>query len=136
MKHIPIDKWGRDHWSTLLYIESICVDGDGVPVAERMRQWAGRPCRGKLRHAAGPMPSTHPTRLKDGTEIHDHDDFNCAADIEAAGLIRWGGTGMLPLFSLTPLGWKVASALRRHMAESRPRTTDTFDPTPFLQEDE
>jgi hypothetical protein len=28
---VPIELWGKDHWTTLAYIETRCVDYDGVP---------------------------------------------------------------------------------------------------------
>lgn len=126
---IEIARWGRDHWSTLLYIEDICVNGSGEPVAERMRQWPGRPVRGRLLTAMGPLAGGakgYPTRLKDGTEVEEHDDFDCAEDMVAAGLVEWRGTGLRPVFRLTALGWAMAGALRQHLA-AEPRSLETFD---------
>lgn len=128
-QHIPMSKWGKDHWSTLLYIESICTDGKGVPSAERMRQWPGRPRRGVAAYGSSlmmPPQGEYPTRLKDGTEVREHDDFDCAADMEAEGLVEWHGTGLHPAFKLTDRGWKIAHALRRHVSESKPSVS--FDP--------
>ena len=28
--NIPYTRWGKDHWNTLLYLESRCVDNKGV----------------------------------------------------------------------------------------------------------
>lgn len=124
---IDIERWGRDHWSTLLYIEDICTNGDGEPVSERMRQWPGRPRRGKCRLPWTPPCKGYPTRLNDGTEVTEHDDFDCVDDMVCAGLVEWHGTGLRPVLTLTELGWAMASALRRHVATVKPRSTDAFD---------
>ena len=129
---IEITRWGRDHWSTLLYVEDVCVSGNGEPVAERMRQWPGRPRRGRLLDAVPGLPAPgkgYPTRLNDGTEVHDHDDFDCVEDMVDAGLVEWRGTGLRPVFRLTALGWAMASALRQHMAT---RSSEMFDPQRVL----
>lgn len=34
---VPVEMWGKDHWSTFGYIETRCVDHDGVPDREHMR---------------------------------------------------------------------------------------------------
>lgn len=127
---IEIARWGRDHWSTLLYVEDICTNGSGEPVAERMRQWPGRPVRGKLLTAMGPPEGGnkgYPTRLNDGTEVAEHDDFDCVEDMVDAGLVEWRGTGLRPVFRLTALGWAMASALRQHLATAERRSTASFD---------
>jgi len=128
-KPIPMPRWGKDHWSTLAYIETRCVDHKGKPHAPHMRTEPGRPIRGHFRtdtdgaemfapHDGG--SKRYPTRLNDGHDIFGHDDWACAADMEVSGLLLWEGTGMYPVFKLTPLGAKVASLLRQHMAASLP----------------
>lgn len=129
---IPIEQWGRDHWSTLLYVEDVCTHGGGEPVAERMRQWPGRPQRGRLLGVGTPPSKGYPTRLRDGTEVEEHDDFNCVEDMVAAGLVEWRGTGLRPVFRLTARGWAMAAALRQHLATAEPRSTDTFNPQRVL----
>lgn len=123
-KPIPMEKWGKDHISTLIYLETVCVDHGGKPVMDRMRSEPGRPRRGwdSGQHGGGPLVNSakrYPTRLKDGTELFGHDDWDCAGDMEVAGLLEWGGTGMSPVFKLTDFGWKVAGSLRRQRAEGR-----------------
>jgi hypothetical protein len=119
---VPMELWGKDHLSTLLYIESRCVDGGGRPMLARMRHWPGRPLRGW--DGSGPegggmpcMPTACPTRLKDGSDLSNHDDWDCVDDMEAEGLLETLGTGLQPIIKLTDYGWLVASALRRHRAE-------------------
>jgi len=136
---IPMSKWGKDHWSTLLYIEVRCVDHRGLPEADHMRSEPGRPRRGHFKRGADGEERMRPaavtncryaTRLNDGTKIFGHDDWSCASDIEDAGLLLWEGTGMQPVFKLTDLGWQIAGKLRRWRAEGN--TSATFVAAPYL----
>jgi hypothetical protein len=87
-RHVPIEEWGKDHWSLLGYIECRCVDHQGVPDHSHMRTNAGRhpglvgaECRG-----LPPWEPSYGTRLKgfwkdDKTtdlsrQIPDHDIFS------------------------------------------------------------
>jgi len=54
----------------------------------------------------------YPTRLKGGVELQDHDDWDCADDLETAGLIENIGTGANPRFRMTTEGNRMASLLR------------------------
>ena len=115
---VPPELWGKDHVSTMVYIESVCVDGSGQPRSEKMRTWGGRPQKGKVRgFPSVEFEKEYPTRLSNGVELHDHDDWDCVNDMEAAGLIIWNGTGIQPIFELTPGGWMFAGMLRRHLAK-------------------
>jgi hypothetical protein len=124
---ITINDFGKDHWSTFAYIETVCVDNRGVPDKERMR------CNPKIHpglcNQANVMfqdQPDYPTRLsgyflpngeKDrGRLLHDHDDWSCAEDLEAAGLIEWIGSGVNPVFKMTTYGLVVAGRLRAHKA--------------------
>jgi hypothetical protein len=102
-KPVPIERWGKDHLSTLLYCESRAVDHEGRLDTRHMRAAA----------------SKYPTRLAGGDELVGHDDYDCIADMEKAGLIENLGTGLYPAVRLTPYGWIVAGALRRYRAEAR-----------------
>jgi hypothetical protein len=115
-EHIPMSKWGRDHWSTLGYIECMCVDNKGVPGRDQMRcdpdvhpGLAGR--------GTGTTGKKYPTRLKDGEEVYGHDDWSCAEDMEREGLLEWNGTGIHPVFKLTEKGQKLAAKLRQYKAD-------------------
>lgn len=119
-KPVSPELWGKDHFTTLLYIESVCTDKKGVPEATCMRTWPGRPLRGtvdtvRLYHST----KGYPTRLRDGQELTDHDDWDCVDDMVHAGLILWEGTGTHPVFQLTDKGWTLASALRCYRAENK-----------------
>ena len=95
--YIPIERWGKDHFGTLLYIESRVVD-----------------FRGKIAPAHMRTGARYPTYLRDG-QLENHDDWDCLTDIEAAGLARYENDCV----SLTDEGWRVAGLLRRHRAEHR-----------------
>ena len=117
---VPPHLWGRDHLSVLLYLETVVVKG-GDPDRDRMRTNVKRhpALAGPSLQALPPEYRTreYPTRLVSGPDLFDHDDWDCARDLEAAGLLRWEGTGVTPIFKLTDLGWKVAGKLRRHRAD-------------------
>jgi hypothetical protein len=125
MKRIPIDQFGRDHWSTFAYIETLCVDKQGKPEHDRMR------CN-KNRHVEllGPAQlrtsndwqESWSTRLKGHTDkrpkqVSGHDDWDCAEDLQHAGLIEVHGTGLYPYFKMTVPGFACAALLRQHKAK-------------------
>ncbi len=77
LKPIPMEKWGKDHWSTLLYLETLAVDNSGFakPINVKMRTNEIRHPHlvgniGYLSLALG--GSKYPTRLKEG-EVKGHD---------------------------------------------------------------
>lgn len=122
---VAVEKFGRDHWSLLLYIETRCVDHNGVPRREHMRcspkRNPGQAHDGTERHK-----KLSPTRLKGGELLYNRDDWDCADDLEAAGYVQQIGTGANPRFAMTEVGWAVAGRLRRWRAESKP--IDDFTP--------
>lgn len=119
----PTERWGKDHWSLLGYVETLCVDGRQVEGLGRVGEIDRRRVRCN--------PDTHPlllppdpfgsgphwkdaycTRVKDGT-IAGHDDWDCLDDLESAGLIE-----IMSLINgyvvMTAEGTRVAAALRKH----------------------
>lgn len=86
--YIPVEKWGKDHWSTLAYLETVVVDHNGNINNQKMR------CNPRLhRHFADTYhlerdPDKYPTRLRGGELQHNHDDWSCLEDMVAAGLIE------------------------------------------------
>ena len=101
-KAIPPERWGKDHRSTLLYIETRCVDYGGVLDRRQLRTDA----------------SEHPTRLADGIDLLGHDDLDCIDDMIEAGLVQSWGTGLNPVVSLTDAGWIIAHNMRRERADA------------------
>jgi hypothetical protein len=120
---VEIRDFGRDHWSLFGYIETVCVDHEGVPELWRLRCNAQTHPALVGAHTGGRF---YPTRTRT-QEIPGHDDWDCADDLEAAGLILVGGTGINPIFRMTDLGLRLAGELRFHKA--RGGTFSTFVPT-------
>lgn len=120
--YVPVEHFGRDHWTTLAYLETCCVDYEGVPQREKMRCDPDRhPMLACFEHAVlyagNGGTKKYPTRLRNGVDLHDHDDWDCALDLEVAGLLERAGTGANPVFRMTDEGYRVCAAIRRHRAE-------------------
>ncbi len=141
---LSIDDWGKDHWSTLAYIETRCVDHKGVLKNANMRTDAGRHPLFMARGFASPGDgSRYPTIYKGG-ELTDHDDWDCLYDMVQAGLLTitlpkddalWdvpvGSRGPIQYrdrlqtkelkvkVKLTALGNQVAGELRAHLTKKR-----------------
>lgn len=95
---IPIQDFGIDHWSTFAYIETCCVDYQGRVEPARMRSDGDK----------------YPTRLRGFEARTGHNDWDCANDLEAAGLLEQIRTDV---YKLTPKGWEMISKLRQYRAE-------------------
>ena len=124
--YIPMDRWGQDHWSTLAYFETLTVDRKGLINNSRMR------CNARLHRQFAWMspfsPHTargeYPTRLKDGIEQSNHDDWSCLEDLIAAGLVNGWFRQMddatfgnsQAYVELTELGRALSQQLRAHRA--------------------
>lgn len=122
--YLPMNVWGKDHWSTLLYLETCVVDQQGIVNNNRMR------CNPRLhREFMSTMPGAtqsdeYPTRLADGVQ-HGHDDWSCLEDMVAAGLLTasWRQQSSRVFGScearveLTDAGWRIAQRLRKYRAE-------------------
>jgi len=111
---ISVEKFGKDHWSTFAYAETCVVDSKGQLSTSRMRCHARR--HPGLVSVAGDG-SKYPTRLNDGTEVWEHDDWDCLDDLEDVGLLEINGTGINPVIKLTELGYSVAAELRRYKSQ-------------------
>lgn len=132
---VPIAKWGKDHWSTLAYIETRIVDHKGRLNVEHMR------CNPRVHRAFSNRANiesggSYPTVLADGTTLERHDDWSCAEDAVALGLLTMEDeeavardghydehgefvSGRSPRFALTPRGMEVAALLRQHKAAGK-----------------
>ncbi len=157
--YVPIQQFGPDHWSTLLYAETVMVDCAGFQVGfdPRMRQGRAhfrvmaeqyaRPKR-TTRHSVAQgavMDKQHSTRLHDGSVVDGHDDWHCVQDLINAGLLgmkRHDGI-VLPLVEdcdpgvvlhLTPLGSEVVRQLRDFKAAGGSVSSHAFVPviTPVM----
>ena len=116
---IPPELWGKDHWSTFAYVANRILDYKGVPNLTHMRSdpnlHPGLPNISPMGNVLD--GAKYPTRLKDGREVTNHDDWSCVEDMEAAGLVEWRGTGISPVFKFTDSGYEVWAKLYRHKAE-------------------
>lgn len=82
-------EWGKDHWSTLLYAESRCVDGDGSIRNANMRTDHSRhPLFIDLRMGVADARGRYPTRGL-VQEFVDHDDWDCLWDLAVKGFIEF-----------------------------------------------
>lgn len=139
--YVPLSNFGRDHWSTLAYADTIIPDHCGFQVGFDGRMRQGR-AHFRVMHGQCPTPrrtrpagvsqsmvmeNRYSTPLKDGTTVEGHDDWHCVQDLVDAGLmgIRRGDL-IVPLVEdvepgvdlfLTTLGEKVVTALKRHKAD-------------------
>lgn len=128
---IPLERWGKDHWSTFAYAETRIVDYDGFL---------------DCRHMRGHLPGwdKYATRLNDGgetVELFGHNDYDCISDAFDAGLLvpsdesestrEWRRRSKMDLsyrVQLTDLGRVVAGKLRAHKGSGG--VFHTFDPGP------
>ncbi len=124
---ISLAEFGRDHWSTLAYLENIMVEyGEcQVDLDPRMRtnrkhyrllaerKHLARHVGTKWRLAQAMRPE-HGSRISGGRVVTNHDDWDCVEDLIAAGLLMAKSPHNRPTLYLTPLGDRVAAALREH----------------------
>jgi hypothetical protein len=127
---VPMNRWGKDHWSTLAYVEHVAVECAGFQVGSDARMKSNRrhtrllsqgcpnPKRAKSTSAMGMiMRPEHATKLKDGTLLANHDDWACLQDFVAEGLFKPGlelepGT----VLAFSERGHALTAALRVHKA--------------------
>ena len=112
---VEVEKFGKDHWSTLAYVECCAVDDKGALDNRHMRCDADR--HPGLVNPMLDSVQKYPTILAGGEELPDHDDWDCLDDLEAAGFIEQRGTGIHPVIKMTEAGNKVAASLRHHKSQ-------------------
>jgi len=118
MRFVPMNEWGKDHFSLLAYVETCCVDGQGILDHDRMRTNIPRhpgmagPRIARLPRGKGSYK--YPTRLRDGKIEKGHDDWDCLYDLEEAKLIVAQGTGVHPVLAMTEAGTRLVEMIRRH----------------------
>jgi phosphate-selective porin len=76
-RSVPISEWGKDHWSTLAYLETCAVDHDGY-VDKRKMRGDGVKYLTRLRRI-------DPEQVN---EELDHSDWDCLTDMMTEGLIE------------------------------------------------
>jgi len=111
VKHIPMVNWGKDHWSTFAYIETLAVENKGIAIPDGRRM---RTILKKHSFSTNDLDSSeYATRLKTG-EISNHDDWDCVEDAIREGLLEEVGTPTKKSYKLTTLGQTIAGQLRTH----------------------
>lgn len=113
---VPMEKWGKDHWTTFAYLETCAVDDGGQIDHERMRCDKDRHPGLANMACNSSYAKKYPTRLNDGTNVDNHDDWDCFEDLIAMGLVTWEGTGLYPFVKFTDNGLSLAARLRAHKA--------------------
>lgn len=126
MLPVPESYFGRDHWSVFGYLAHCVTERDGYVDIRRMRCDPDRH-PGLAHEGSVVCDRKYPTRLRGGLQIDDHDDHDCADDLEAAGLLEHIGTGIHPRFKLTDRGFRVLDDVNRARAEGG--TWSRFRPT-------
>lgn len=94
---IPVEAWGRDHLSTLVYAETRAVDHHGKLDDKHMR-----------------VSREYPTRLHNSVTVTGHTDYDCLADAQKAGFLTYEEGGIV---KFTDEGWLFVGHLRRKKAE-------------------
>lgn len=140
-QYVPVNLFGKDHWSTLAYIETVMTDLGGFQVGfdPRMRQnrrsyrvmteQCPKPRRATMANAMqwGGWDNKYSTVLKDKTMIENHDDWACVQDMAEAGFLEVFDTTKKrtataadcepgTLLHLSPLGRATSNKLREHKA--------------------
>ena len=132
MSPTPVEQFGKDHWSMLAYVETLCVDGkNGLGVIDGRRVRCNPERHPGLESSPGGWQDRYSTKLAGFFEFEDrndpaaaagagvmllgHDDWDCLEDLEAAGFVQ-----VLTLTSggvkMTDEGNRVASLIRSHKA--------------------
>lgn len=109
---IEIEQFGKDHWSLLAYVEARYMDNRGILDHRNMRcNIEKHPLFATPVQAHFRWRPEYGTKLKDGTRLEDHDDWDCLEDLERAGLVEI--ISMINGFvRLTPRGKEIACQLR------------------------
>lgn len=118
--HIPIEQWGKDHWSLLAYVETRCVDYNGALDLRRMtvnpnlyrRAYRLRfeQFGGHVGEKGAQWTGKHITRLASGFEAPaGHCDRAILDDLAGEGLVIIHDEDLV---EMTPLGSRVGGELR------------------------
>lgn len=132
MKTIKVEDFGRDHWSVLAYMETLCVDSAKKGVGEIDKRRMRTNERRHIFHAVnlnmgvGAWKPDFGTRLAGywdsmgkivpKRKVKSHDDWDCLDDLEAAGFLEVlsEANGFV---RMTEKGQKVAGELRAYKAK-------------------
>lgn len=127
MKTICMERFGRAHWSLLVYVKSVCVDANGsIGQLDRKRMRCNPESHPLLAAGIG-WSAEYSTRLKGYSNasalaedksaliVEGHDDWDCLDDLEQAGLISI--ISMINGFvKITKKGLSAAAQVEEHKA--------------------
>jgi hypothetical protein len=126
-EYLPSAVWGRDHWTTLAYIETVATDCVGFQVGNdprmrsnrrnfRVMQACMKPRRAQCGGVGIVMDLAHSSRLADGDVVSGHDDWNCLQDMANEGLFNLDASGVEPgiTLHLSAKGQAWCASLRAH----------------------
>lgn len=123
---VNIEKFGKDHWSLLGYVEYCCVENKGFLDKAKMR--GNENTHPLLSNNFTKWKETYGTKLKDfdykkefnpkefeqnGTYLSTHDDWDCLDDLEKNGLIEVISLAQMNV-QMTEYGLLMAGKLRAH----------------------
>lgn len=112
MQKVTESQFGKDHWSTLAFLETQIVD-KSLPIdLKRMR--VNETKRAFNNGSPFGWREHYSTILKDGSVASGHDDIDVLDDLEEYGYIKNNGTHINICPELTDKGWKVCEAIRKH----------------------
>lgn len=118
-----IDKFGKDHWSLLVYVEYRVLNHRGALDRKHLRI-SNVALQKNLTTGMNLWKPEYGTRLSGywnedkttnkGLLLLDHDDYDCLDDLEEAGLVKNFGSALHPGYILTKEGIKVCGLLLEH----------------------
>lgn len=111
---------GRDHRSTLLFLQTVEANNGGdVRRAATRGCAAGFPNRMRDKRC-GQWSPEYGTRYDDGLRDGEHDDYDCLFDMEGWGFLEVvAGTGLQPVIRLTAKGHDYCAKLIRERGEQQ-----------------
>lgn len=123
---VAIEKFGRDHWALLAFVEDCCVNTQGQYGKLRPRSMSCNPERHPMQFTGNRWSDDFSTRLhglssgdsvaqsfEKGTRIKGHCDWDCLEDLEHAGLIEIVSLTNYYV-KMTDKGGQIAGQLRLH----------------------
>jgi hypothetical protein len=153
--YVRPELFGKDHWSTLAYAETVMVECGGFQIGFDVRMRQNRRnyrvmremCRKPKRARQGPdcgcmWEPKYSTVLADKSVVEGHDDWSCIQDCAEAGFFTVGeqiarADRVEPgvILHLSPLGRATVEGIRAHKAAGGNFGNFRFKGTPEFQYD-
>jgi hypothetical protein len=116
MDFIPINKWGKDHWSLLGYLFVRQIDGQMIKHENLRCNGKEHPLLYQNKRTICEWKSSYGTRLNDKTQLDEHDDWDCLDDMENEGLVDIISL-INGFYKLTDKGINIGKELMAHKAK-------------------